>query len=83
MKKLITILFIGLIACGPSKEEKEYQQKKLKEGEGAVMNFKGELYSEDTYELTYKKHTYIQFGLGSGAWGTHDPDCKNPIHNQR
>lgn len=32
--------------------------------------------------LTFEGCEYVKFSCGSGTWGAHKGNCKNPIHKQ-
>ena len=80
MKKLITLIAICLVACGPLPDSNNKAEERTQEYNRLELDSTSQYYNRRYTIYTLDSCEYIVVGHGNRQWGSHKGDCKNPIH---
>ena len=80
MKKLLTLIAICLVACGPLPDNNNKVEEHTQEHNRLELDSTSQYYNKRYTIYTLDSCEYIVVGYGNHQWGSHKGDCKNPIH---
>ena len=79
MSKLLTLIAICLVACGPLPSNNKAEER-TQEHNQLELDSTSQYYNRRYTIYTLDSCEYIVVGYGNHQWGSHKGDCKNPIH---
>lgn len=85
MSRLLTLIAICLVACGPhlDSNNKAEEHTQAQEHNQLELDSTSQYFNKQYTIYTLDGCEYIVVGYGNHQWGTHKGDCNNPIHKRQ